>query len=318
MTRQRRFALEERAAGIVTPLAALLPRRAALALGRGLGRFWGDLDGRHLAIAADNLRRAFPHWDEARVLRTARGVYTYLGELLMDLLWTSRRSRDEVLSQVEVEGGEHVKEAIAAGRGVLYVTGHFGNWELNAVAHGWLFGPVSVVARPLDNPALDRRLCAARSRSGNQVIYKERALARVMKALREGQGVAFLVDQNVQECDGIFIEFFGRPAASTTVAAALALKTGCAVIPGCAVPLGGGRYRLAYDPPIRWTETGDRDADIARLTQQIASHLEGWIRERPELWLWLHRRWKTQPAPARSPLDPRSERARALGSEASS
>jgi KDO2-lipid IV(A) lauroyltransferase len=315
--RQRRFALEGRAAALVTPLAALLPRRAALALGRGLGRLWGDLDRRHLAIAADNLRRAFPHWDEARVLRTARGVYAYLGELLLDLLWTSRRSREEILAWIEVEGGEHVEQANAAGRGVLFVTGHFGNWELNAVAHAWRFGPVSVVARPLDNPALDRRLCDARSRSGNQVIYKERALARVMKALRDGQGVAILVDQNVQEEDGIFIEFFGRPAASTTVAAALALKTGCAVIPGCAVPLGGGRYRLRYDPPLRWSATGDRDADIARLTQQIASHLEGWIRERPELWLWLHRRWKTQPAPARSADgDPRSVERAALGNGA--
>jgi Kdo2-lipid IVA lauroyltransferase/acyltransferase len=298
MTRERRFALEQRAAALITPLAARLPRRAALALGRGLGRLWGDLDRRHLAIAADNLRRAFPHWDEARVMLTARAVYAYLGELLLDLLWTSRHSREEILSRVEVVGGEHVREAIAAGRGVLYVTGHFGNWELNAVAHAWLFGPVSVVARALDNPALDRRLCAARSRSGNQVIYKERALSRVMKALRDGQGVAILVDQNVQEADGIFVDFFGRPAASTTVAAALALKTGCAVIPGCAVPLGGGRYRLRYDPPLRFNPTGDRDADIAGLTQQIASHLEGWIRERPELWLWLHRRWKTQPAAA--------------------
>jgi KDO2-lipid IV(A) lauroyltransferase len=298
MTRERRFALEQRAAALITPLAARLPRRAALALGRGLGRLWGDLDRRHLAIAADNLRRAFPHWDEARVMLTARAVYAYLGELLLDLLWTSRHSREEILSRVEVVGGEHVREAIAAGRGVLYVTGHFGNWELNAVAHAWLFGPVSVVARALDNPALDRRLCAARSRSGNQVIYKERALSRVMKALRDGQGVAILVDQNVQEADGIFVDFFGRPAASTTVAAALALKTGCAVIPGCAIPLGGGRYRLRYDPPLRFNPTGDRDADIAGLTQQIASHLEGWIRERPERWLWLHRRWKTQPAAA--------------------
>ena len=184
---------------------------------------------------------------------------------------------------------------MAAGRGVLYVTGHFGNWELNAVAHGWLFGPVGVVARPLDNPFLDRRLCAARSVSGNEVIYKERALARVIKTLREGRGVAFLVDQNVQEQDGIFVEFFGRPAASTTVAAALALKTGCAVVAGRALPLPDGRYRLIYDPPLSFRASGDRNADIARLTQQIASHIEGWIREQPDRWLWLHRRWKTQP-----------------------
>jgi KDO2-lipid IV(A) lauroyltransferase len=295
LTRERRFALEERAAELMTGLVSRLPRRAALALGRGLGRLWGDLDRRHVAIAADNLRRAFPHWDEARVLRTARDVYAHLGAMLLDVLWMSRHTREEILSLVDVEGRQHVEAAMAAGRGVLFVTGHFGNWELNALAHGWLFGPVGVVARPLDNPFLDRRLCAARSVSGNEVIYKERALARVIKTLREGRGVAFLVDQNVQEQDGIFVEFFGRPAASTTVAAALALKTGCAVVAGRALPLPDGRYRLIYDPPLSFRTSGDRNADIARLTQQIASHIEGWIREQPDHWLWLHRRWKTQP-----------------------
>ena len=295
MTRERRFELEERAAELMTRLVSRLPRRALLALGRGLGRLWGDLDRSHVAIAADNLGRAFPDWNQARVLRTARDVYANLGEMLLDVLWMSRRTREEVLSLVEVEGRQHVEAAMAAGRGVLYVTGHFGNWELNAVAHGWLFGPVGVVARPLDNPFLDHRLCAARSVSGNEVIYKERALARVIKTLREGRGVAFLVDQNVQEQDGIFVEFFGRPAASTTVAAALALKTGCAVVAGRALPLPDGRYRLIYDPPLSVRASGDRNADIARLTQQIASHIEGWIREQPDRWLWLHRRWKTQP-----------------------
>lgn len=296
MTKQRRFALEERAAELMTRLVARLPRRVALALGRGLGRVWGDHDRRHAAIAADNLRRAFPHWNEARVMRTTRDVYAHFGELLLDLLWLSRRTREEILGLVEIEGREHVEGAIAAGQGILFVTGHFGHWELHALAHAWLYAPVAVVARPLDNPALERRLSAARTLSGNEVIGKQRALGRVMRALREGRGVAILVDQNVQERDGIFIEFFGRPAASTTVAAALALKTGCALLPAHADRLPGGRYRLIYDPPLVWSSSGDRDSDIAGLTQKIASHLEGWIREQPESWLWLHRRWKTQPA----------------------
>lgn len=301
MTREQRFALEDRVAGLVTSLVAGLPRRLALSLGRGLGRVWGDLDPRHVRVAADNLRAAFPHWDEARVMRTARSVYAHFGEMLLDLLWISRRGRDEIVALVEIEGAEHVRRASAAGRGVLYVTGHLGNWELQALVHGWIFGPLAVVARPLDNPGLDRRLCATRSASGNEVVYKQKALARVMRALRQGGGGAILVDQNVQAQDGIFVEFFGRPAASTTVAAALALKTGCGLVPGHAERLPDGRYRLVYDPPLPVQATGDRDADIARLTQRIATHIEGWIRERPEQWLWLHRRWKTQPA-ERSPL----------------
>jgi KDO2-lipid IV(A) lauroyltransferase len=301
LTRARRHALEERAAGLVSALLSRIPRRGALALGRGLGRLWGDCDRRHAAIAADNLRRAFPGWDEARVRRTARAVYAQFGELLLDLLWLSRRTRSEILELVEVAGGEHVQAATNAGRGVLFVTGHFGHWELHALAHGWLFGPVAVVARALDNSALERRLTRVRTLSGNEVIGKQKALARVLRLLREGRGVAILVDQNVQEQDGIFVEFFGRPAASTTVAAALALKTGCAVIPVHTDRLPGGRYRLIYDPPLRHDASGDRQADIARLTQRIARHIEGWIREQPERWLWLHRRWKTQPAPSPTP-----------------
>lgn len=304
MTRARRFALEDRLAGVATSILCVLPRRLVLALGRGLGRLWGDLDRRHVEIAADNLRRAFPHWDEPRVLRTARDVYAHFGALLLDLLWTSRSAREEVLALIEVEGREHVEQALAAGRGALFVTGHFGNWELHGAVHGWIFGPLALVVRALDNPGLDRRLSAARSVSGNEVVYKQKALARVMKALREGRGAAILVDQNVQQQDGIFVEFFGRPAASTTVAAALALKTGCALIPGRAVPLPGGRYRLIYDPPLRYAASGERAVDIAGITQQIATHLEGWIREQPQLWLWLHRRWKTQPG-EHSALDDR-------------
>jgi KDO2-lipid IV(A) lauroyltransferase len=108
--------------------------------------------------------------------------------------------------------------------------------------------------------------------------------------------VAILIDQNVQEKDGIFVDFFGRPAATTTVAAALAVKTGCALIPAYTAIGPDGRYRAVYEPPLEWTPSGDRQADIARLTQQLTRVIEGWIREYPDQWLWIHRRWKTQPS----------------------
>jgi KDO2-lipid IV(A) lauroyltransferase len=295
MNKQARQVWEERAATAVSRIASRLPRSAALALGRGLGRVLSDLDRRHAAIAVENLRRAFPEWDEARRWRTARGVYAHFGEMLIELLRLPSLSRAQMLGLVEIAGREHVERAIAAGRGVLYVTGHYGNWEIHAIAHGFLFAPVSVVARPLDNPALDQRLCAVRSLSGNAVIYKQRALLQVLKALRSGGGVAILIDQNVQEGDGIFVDFFGRPAATTTVAAAVALKTGCAVVPVRAERRPDGGHRLVYEPPVSVPTTGEKGRDIARLTQALTARIEGWIRETPEQWLWMHRRWKTQP-----------------------
>jgi KDO2-lipid IV(A) lauroyltransferase len=273
-----------------------LPRPWVLALGRRLGRLWGALDRRHLAIAASNLRRAFPEWDEERVQATARGVYGHFGTILLDLLWMERRPAEELLALADLEGVEHMQAARAARRGVIAPSGHLGNWEVQAIASVPRVGHVSMIARPLDNPALDRRLVALRTAGGNTVIYKRKALARVLSALRAGDIVAILIDQNVQEEDGIFVRFFGQPACTTTVAAALALKTGCAIVPVHCVLKPNGRYRMVYGPPVEWAGTGRRDEDVAALTQHLTSIIEGWVRETPEQWLWLHRRWKTIPS----------------------
>jgi KDO2-lipid IV(A) lauroyltransferase len=290
--------VEAAAAAAVGAVVRRLSRRLALALGGGLGRAWGALDRRHLEVAAHNLRLAFPEWDEARVARTARGVYEHFGRVLLDILWMEGRPVAELLEHSDAEGVEHLQAARAAGRGVICPTGHFGNWEFQGVAAGPLVGPFSVIARPLDNPALDRRLVAFRTSAGTRVIYKQKALAQVLKTLREGGVVAILIDQNVQETDGVFVRFFGRPACTTTVAAALALKTGCAIVP-VRCPMGrDGRYRMIFGPPVEWNGSGRRDEDIVALTQRLTSMIEGWVRGAPEQWLWLHRRWKTQPSPS--------------------
>ena len=301
MRRERRQLWEDRAAAVAEAVVPRLPRGLALSLGRGAGRLLGALDRRHMAIADENLRHAFPGWDRARRLRTARGVYAHFGQMVVDILWLHGRSRDEVMSRLDVIGRENVEKAMAGGRGAIFVTGHLGNWEVIGLAHGWTFGPIGVVARPLDNPALDRRLCDFRSMSGNPVIYKRDALREVLRALKAGGGIAFLIDQNVQEKDGIFVDFFGRPAATTTVVAALAVKTGCALVPARATIGPDRRYRAVYDPPIEWTPSGDKQADIARITQELTRVIEGWIREQPEQWLWIHRRWKTQPSGRSAP-----------------
>ena len=250
MNRRR---LEAWAATVVGAAARRLPRGFARGLGRLLGRALAAVDRRHVAIAVDNLRHAFPDWSEDRLLATARRVYAHFGCVLLDILWMEGRSRQEIMASVEVVGRENVDAAMAAGRGAILCTAHIGNWELHGIAHGWTFGPIAVVARPLDNPALDDRLCGLRTVSGNTVIYKRKALAQVVRMMRAGGGVAIVLDQNVQAQDGIFVEFFGRPAATTTVAAALALKTGCALVPCHLDLLPGGRYRAVYEPAVAWS-----------------------------------------------------------------
>ena len=298
MTRARRHAIEAAAASLAGGVVRRLPRGLVLALGRGLGRLWGALDGRHRRIAEANLRAAFPDWPEARVAATARGVYAHFGAVMLDLLWMAGRPAEELLALADLDGVEHLQRARASGRGVVAPSAHIGNWEIHAVASVPHVGNLAMIARPLDNPALDARLVALRTSTGNTVIYKQKALAQVIRTIRDGGIVAILIDQNMQPGDGIFVRFFGRPASTTTVAAALALKTGCAIVPGYCVLQRNGRYRMAYGPPVEVSRSGDRDEDIAALTQELTTIVEGWIRETPEQWLWLHRRWKTQPVPS--------------------
>ena len=253
-----RFALEDAAARAVSafarsPVAAPRPRRGPRPRPPVGGD--GSPPRRHRGAEPRPRVSGLGRGPPARGGRS--GVYEHFGRMLLDILWLAPRSREEILRHVVVEGGEHVEAAFRAGRGVLFPTAHLGNWELHGVAHGHLFGPIGVVARPLDNPALDRRLCDFRQSSGNTVIYKRNALGQVMRLLRDNGGVAIVIDQNVQEKDGIFVDFFGRKAATTTVAAALALKTGCVLLPGHTEMLPDGRYRLSYDPPVAVEPTGD-------------------------------------------------------------
>jgi len=294
--RAGRHALEAAAAVVVSAVVRRLPRRVVLWLGGRLGALWARLDRRHLAIAADNLRRAFPDWEEARLARTARGVYRHFGTVILDLLWMQGRSADALVELTETDGVEHLTRARAAGRGVLCPGAHLGNWELQAIASAPLVGDVASIARPLDNPRLDSRLVALRTSTGNRVIYKQKALSQAIRTLRQGGILAVLIDQNVQEQDGVFVRFFGRPACTTTVAAALALKTGCAIVPVRCTLQPDGRYLMAYGPPVEWTGSGRREEDLVALTQHLTSLIESWVRETPEQWLWLHRRWKTQPS----------------------
>jgi KDO2-lipid IV(A) lauroyltransferase len=237
--------------------------------------------------------------------------------VIFDILWLQHRTRDEIMALVDVEGDDEMRAALAEGRGAIMATGHIGNWELSGVAFGWVFGPSGVVARPLDNPLLDQRLVAFRQKSGNAVIYKRQALSQTLRMVRDGKAVAFVVDQNVQADEGIFVDFFGRPAASTTAAAALAVRVGCPIFMGWADLRPSGRYTL-HLWVIRPRAEGERQAEVERLTQELAHRIEGWVRSSPEQWLWLHRRWKTRPEKQQSAVSTQqsgTERATELGTE---
>ena len=294
MNRAIRFGLEAGALATSRFVAPLVPRSLFIRLGRALGALVAALDSKHVEIARGNLRQSFPDWTEERVDRTARGVWVHFGGVMFDLVRILSKGPQTIEPLVTVEGGENAERAHASPNGVVLITGHFGNWEAHGIVHARRFGSIGVVVRPLDNPTLDKAMKALRESAGNEVIDKEHAMIRSMRRLKAAQGVAFVVDQNVQEKEGIFVDFFGRPACTTPFAARLAIRTGAMVLPCRCVMTPDLRYRVIYDPPIDPRDYAPDDAGIAALTQQIMRVTETWIRQDPDQWLWMHRRWHTK------------------------
>jgi KDO2-lipid IV(A) lauroyltransferase len=288
----------------VAGLVRRLPVPGALAAGRILGLAFYAADRPHRRLTHANLAAAFPTKSDAERRAIARGVFEHFGRLLMALLKFSSMTRDEMLAAVDVEGAERVRQAHAKGRGVLLFTGHFGFWEVHALAHSLVLAPIAVVARALDNPDLNRMLEAVRASTGNAVIYRRGGIRRILRALGANQAVALLIDQHIHGGDAVYVDFFDRPAATTSALAALALRTGAPVIPCFALPLPGGRFRIVYEHAVEPPRPDAADP-IRDYTQRCTDVLEMYVRRYPELWLWMHRRWRdVASAPAAPPMFP--------------
>ena len=274
------------AAGLVKPFSMARVR----AWGAALGRIAYRVDKRHRRVALENLAAAFPGRTPGEREAIARGVYEHFGGVVLELLKVATMKPEELLALCETEGDEHCWRALEPGKGVLCFTGHFGYWEVQAIASAAKFTPFSVLARPLDNPHLHMMLERIRTMTGNQVIYRQGAIRRILRELAMNRGVAMLIDQHLQR-DAIMVNFFNRPAATTSALAVLALRTGAAVLPVFALPLPGGRYRLIYERPVPPPREDSPDA-VREFTQRCTDVLEMYVRHHPELWLWLHRRWR--------------------------
>jgi Kdo2-lipid IVA lauroyltransferase/acyltransferase len=278
-------------------IVRVMPERLVRASGTALGLAFYTIDGPHRRIAHRNLAAAFPGRSEADRRSIARAAFAHFGRLLFQLLAFSTLSPQAMLERVEFEGEERARLAYAQRKGVLFVTGHFGFWELHAMVHALQIEPIGLLARPLDNPYLNELLESIRQRTGNSVIYRRGTIRRVMRALEVGQGVAVLIDQHIMSRDAIYVDFFERPAATTSVVAALALRTGAPVVPVFALPLPDGRIRVIYEHPVE-PPRGQTDDAVREFTQRCTDVLEMYVRRHPDLWLWMHRRWRdTGPPP---------------------
>jgi KDO2-lipid IV(A) lauroyltransferase len=296
-----RHRLEFIAVRCLIALVRLMPDPLVRGCGTLIGLTFYALDGVHRRVARRNLALAFPARSAAERRAIARGAFAHFGRLLLEMLKFSGLSREEMLARVEFDGEERSRQAYALGKGVIFITGHFGFWELQAMVHAIHSHPVTVLARALDNPLLHDLLEQIRQGTGNTVVYRKDTMRRVMRALQAGQGIAVLIDQHISSADAVMVDFFDRPAATTSAVAAIALRTGAPVVPVFALPLGGGRYRMIYEHPVEPPPAGSKDA-VRDFTQRCTDVLEMWVRRHPDLWLWMHRRWRDDgPAAERVP-----------------
>jgi KDO2-lipid IV(A) lauroyltransferase len=288
-----RYRIELWVVQIVRACVRVLPMSAVRVCGGAFGRAVYVVDVFHRRIALTNLASAFPTRSAAERRAIARTMFAHFGRLLLELMKFGTLSEEQMLACTEIDGEDRVRQAFQQGRGVLFFTGHFGYWEMHAIAHPLRLGEheLAVLARPLDNPYLHEMLERIRTCTGNTVIYRQRAIRKVMRELAGNRSVALLIDQHLHSSDAVYVDFFDRPAATTSALAALALRTGAPVIPVFALPLPGGRYRFIYERPVPPPKEESPDA-VREFTQRCTDVLEMYVRRDPALWLWMHRRWR--------------------------
>jgi KDO2-lipid IV(A) lauroyltransferase len=277
-------------------LLGILPRRAARAVGAAVGTAAFFLPGRLRKTGLRNLEIAFPEKTPHEREQILRALYRNLGWLLAEFCQMPKYTRENTQPFLRCEGIDHYLAARDRGKGVLILTGHLGAWELSSYYHSLMGYPMSIVIRRLDNPHVDRLVNAIRCLHGNQVLHKDEFARGLLAAMRKGETVGILMDTNMTPPQGVFVPFFGRLACTASGMARVVAKTGAAVLPGFMVwEQTEQKYVLRFGEEIPILSTGDDEGDALANTAKFTEVIEEYVRQYPEQWLWVHRRWKTRP-----------------------
>ena len=284
---------------ILCKFFGLLPLPAALALGRGMGWVYGSVIRHHRRDAEKALERCLPEKsDEERSLILKR-MYRNLGMNAVELLRLASATNEYFKDYIEWEGEEHAHAALAAGKGMLVLTGHMGSWDLLcSIAPKFNF-PTTIITKNIKNEAVNSQWMEIRNRFGLKFVPAHNSYRQCLIALRKNEIVGFAIDQNMIDKEGIFVDFFGKPACTTPGLAFMAAQSGAAVVPVFMIRLNNGKHLVKTlpaipPPPDRKPET------IREYTQIYTKVMEDIIRQYPEQWIWVHRRWKTVPKDQKS------------------
>jgi len=285
-------------------LLGLLPRRVARSFGVGFAEIAYALQPKLHRIARFNLQIAFPNWTAAQRDQVIEGMLRQIGWMIGEFSQFPKYTRANIEKSVTIDGAENFAAAQQRGRGVLFLTGHMSAWELAPFAHALYGHPLYFLVRPIKNRRVDALISGYRCLSGNQPIDKNRAARAMLKVLTEAGTVGILADHNTSIEEGVFVDFFGLPASTTSGLARIALRTDAAVVPGFLCwDNAAGKYRLQFGSAVELLRTGDEEHDVFANTQRFAKIIEEYVRVHPEQWVWIHKRWKTRPA-GEKPLYP--------------
>ncbi len=278
-----------------------LPRRLARLLCAMLAALCYWVWPKLRRVGLQNLNLAYPEWSPRQRRKVLFACFQNLGRMLADFAHFPRLNRANIEDLIIYDGFEHFARAQEQGKGLIFLTAHFGCWELGSFAHGVYGHPVTFVVRQLDNPLIDGLINQLRCLSGGRPIEKRDFAREVLRALKEGESVGILMDQNMLVSEGVFVDFFGRPASTTTGPTRIARKTGAPLVLGLVIwDRELGKYRLRFDS-VEWIRCETSEEEIRANTANFTRRLEEYVRRYPDQWLWVHRRWKTRP-PGEPPL----------------
>ncbi len=300
-THRVRRILEYRAFAPVMWLFRYLPPAASYALASALGFLWYALDAERRRVALSNLLTAFGEEKTAsEIERIARASFQNVCLTFAEFCQLMSMSPAAVQSMVETEGYDNFLRSKAKNRGVILLTAHLGNWELMALFQSVHDAPINVLGRPLDNALLNETLDRVRKRFGNCVIPKQRAAREIMRVIRKGGVIGILMDQNTVETEGVFVDFFGKSACTTPAIPLLAQRLNVPTVPAFTHRIRRGKHAVVVGEEVALESTGDRRRDLVTNTEKLTKIIEFHIRQHPEQWLWMHKRWKTRPDQASS------------------
>lgn len=268
------------------------PRNFYIKVGKLIGSTAFKLLKSKRNIAIENLKLAFgKEMEEREIIDLAKKCFRHFGSMIFDLLWLMKKGESHIKKITKIKGIEIIKRNKELGNGIIALSAHFGNWEIIPHALALEGFPVNSIARKFDNPFLDRVVRKFRERYGNKIIYKDEVKREVSQILRRGDCIGILADQNTLKNKGVFVDFFGKPACTSTGLAIFHLKYDSPILPIFAYPDENYNYIIEIKEPLN----KEADDDVLKITQRYTKIIEEEIRKNPHFWLWIHNRWKEKP-----------------------